>query len=96
MYVGQVDSITETRCKEGMRHLSEDQLEKSSVAEHIMDTGLDTKFGHMCKLDKPAGCMDHVVKEASEVQLHPYNLHRDGHFILNEAWLPLANIPQTD
>jgi hypothetical protein len=34
-------------------------------------------------------CMDHIVWEATEVGLHPYNINREGAFCLSKSWKPL-------
>jgi hypothetical protein len=33
--------------------------------------------------------MDCIVKEAIEIELHPYNISRKGDFSLSKSWEPL-------
>ena len=77
------------RYKQYMRHFHLDQPEKTAVAEHITDTGHSMKFNNICRLIKVQGYMDHLVKEAIEIQLHPNNFNRDGGFMLSRTWQPL-------
>jgi hypothetical protein len=35
--------------------------------------------------------MDHTVMEATEIELHPYNINREGGFCLSKSWKPLAD-----
>jgi hypothetical protein len=33
--------------------------------------------------------MDRIVREAIEIELHTYNINREGDFCLNKSWKPL-------
>jgi hypothetical protein len=33
--------------------------------------------------------MDRIVREATEIELHPYNINREGGFCLSKPWKPL-------
>jgi hypothetical protein len=69
--------------KQHTRHFHLDQPEKSAVAEHIIDTGQSMKFNNIYRLAKVNGYVDHLMKEAIEIQLHPNNFNRDGGFMLS-------------
>ena len=93
MYIGQIDKSMETTGKEHIRHFHLGQLERSVVAEHIMDTGHSMKFSNIHRLAKVKGYIYTVVKEAIEIQLHLNNLNRENGFILGKTWQPLLLQP---
>jgi predicted GIY-YIG superfamily endonuclease len=44
VYVGQTASTIEIRCQEHIRHLPIGHTEKSTVAEHLLNTGHEIQF----------------------------------------------------
>jgi hypothetical protein len=34
--------------------------------------------------------MDRIVREATEIELHPYNINREGGFCLSISWKPFV------
>jgi hypothetical protein len=65
--------VIETRCKMHMRHIWLGQPEKQAVAEHKFETCQSIEFSNTAILDKAPGYMDHVIKEAIKIMLHPRN-----------------------
>ena len=55
------------------RQLSLGQSEKCAVLDEIVGTKHDIKFNSTCSLDKVASYMDHMVKENTDIKLHPKN-----------------------
>jgi hypothetical protein len=85
VYVGRTGSSTEARCKEHLRHIHLEQPKKSAMAEHCMNSGHHIDFNSSSVLDKAAGSMDCLVKEATEIRLNFNNFNRDSGFILSWA-----------
>jgi len=61
-----------------MRDLHFGKPGKLAMSEHVMDVGHSIKFIKTCRLDRAAGYMDHMVREAVEIRLHPSKCNRDG------------------
>jgi hypothetical protein len=61
-----------------MRHLHFGKPGKLAMAEYVMDVGHGLKFIKNCRLERAAGYVDHMVREAVEIRLHPSNCNRDG------------------
>jgi hypothetical protein len=57
-----------------------------SIAILLGSTGSSTSV-----LDKTAGYMDRLMKEAIEIWLNTGNFNRDGGFMLSLAWYPVMN-----
>jgi hypothetical protein len=68
MYIGQTGKYIEARCKEHMRHIRLDQLEKSAIAEHSINAGHQIDFNSFSVLDRASGYMDRLVKEAIQIR----------------------------
>jgi hypothetical protein len=87
-YLGQMGRTTETRCKEHVWHICLGQPEKLSVAEHKFETGHNIKFGNTIILDKAPRYVDHLIKQVTEIRLHPRNFARDRGFSYQLVLVP--------
>jgi hypothetical protein len=92
VYIGQTGRTIETQCKEHKRHIHLGQPDKPAVAEHSIEAGHNIDFNNITILDKVTGCMDLIVKEATEICLHPNNFNRAGGFNLSRAWQTVTNM----
>jgi hypothetical protein len=69
-----------------MRYLHLGQAQKSTVAEHRFETGHNINFSSISILDYATEYMDHIMKEAIEIKLHPSNFNRESGCALNWFW----------
>jgi hypothetical protein len=88
-YIGQAGHSVDIRLKEHQRHIRLKHPDKSAIAEHIIDQGHRIQFHNSSILATKTRYMDRIVREAIEIELHPYNINRDGGFCLSKSWKPL-------
>jgi hypothetical protein len=65
------------------------KVDKSAVAEHSIDQGHCIQFHNSSILATKTRYIDHIVREAIEIELHPYNINRKCGFCLSKSWKPL-------
>jgi hypothetical protein len=94
VYVGQTGRTIKARLKQHKRHVCLNQLEKSAVAEHSIKTSHRIDFDSTSKLGMATRYMDHLLKEAIEIWLHPDNFNRDDRFNLSHTWRPIIKMLQ--
>jgi hypothetical protein len=58
------------------------------VVEHSIDTDHRIDFSGTSKLCKATRYMDCLVKEATEIRLHPNDFNRDDGFTISHTWHP--------
>jgi hypothetical protein len=93
VYVGQTASTIQIRYQEHIRHLPIGHTEKSTVAEHLLNTG------HKIQLKKTR---THSLKRMSYVHgldcershrnLNSKNFNREAGFMLNCTWQPVISL----
>jgi hypothetical protein len=91
VYIGQTGHSVDIRLKELQWHIRLEHLDKSAIAEHNIDQGHRIKFHNASILATKTRYMDRIVREAVEIELHPYNIHREGGFCLSKSWKPLID-----
>jgi hypothetical protein len=66
--------------------------QRSLMVEHRSDTGYIIDFSSISGLDKAAGYVDCMIKEAIEIRLNLRNFNRVGSFILIWSWYLVSNM----
>jgi hypothetical protein len=84
VYIGQTGRSVD------IRHMTLEHPDKSAVAERSIDQGHRIQFHHSSILAMNTRYMDRIVREAIEIELHPYNINREGDFCLSKSWKPLS------
>jgi hypothetical protein len=77
------------RLKEHQRHIRLEHPDKSAVAEYSIDQGHRIQFHNSSILATKTRYMDHIIRQAIEIELHPYNINRESGFYLSKSWKPL-------
>jgi predicted GIY-YIG superfamily endonuclease len=88
VYIGQTGRSMDIRLKEHQRHIRLEHPDKSAIAEHSIDQAHHIQFHNASILATKTRYMDRIVREAIEIELHPYNINREGGFCLSKSWKP--------
>jgi hypothetical protein len=77
-FIGQTGRSVDIRLKEHQRHIRLEHPDRSAVAEHSIDQGQRFQFHSSSILYTKTRCMNRIVRDAIEIELHPYNINREG------------------
>jgi hypothetical protein len=89
VYIGQPGRSVDVRLKEHQRHIRLEHPDKSAIAEHSIDQGHCIPFHNSSIFATKTRYTDRIVKEAIDIELHPYNINREGGFCLSKSWKPI-------
>jgi hypothetical protein len=89
VYIGQTGRSVDIRLMEHQGHLRLEHPDKSAVAKHSIDQGHRIQFHDASFLPTKTRYMYRIVSDAIEIELHIYNIKREGGFCLSKSWKPL-------
>jgi hypothetical protein len=79
------------RLKQHQWHIWLEYLDKLVRAEHSIDQGHHIQFQNSSILATETRYMYCIVREPIEIELHSYNINREGGFCLSKSWKPLTS-----
>jgi hypothetical protein len=76
VYIGQTGCSNYIRLKDHQWQIQLEHLDKSAEAEHSISHGHCIVFHNTSILATKTRCMVHIVREATEIEIHSYSINR--------------------
>jgi hypothetical protein len=89
VYVGQTGRSLRVSLKEHHQHIKLEIPDMSVIAEYSIDHGHRIQFHNSSILIRKTSYMKYIVKVAIKIELHPYNINREGVACLSKSRKPL-------
>jgi hypothetical protein len=91
VYIGQTSCSIKTRVKEHQHHIHMEHPDKSAVAVYSISLGHCIQLQDTTILSTKSRHMDWMIREATEIELHPNNMNREDGLHLSQSWKPLIH-----
>jgi hypothetical protein len=77
---------------EHRRHIPHSKPQKSAVAEHSINLDHVIKSEETKILANKSGYINRLIREVTELDLHPNDINREDRLLLSRTWKPIIHL----